>query len=110
MLPTQEIVISTNNDSTHKIYIIEDKSQFYSEIVFYDALTDSKYFIANLGYCNSISDAFDVAYKWVFDCSTKKNQSILKINNPCNCELLSLDEQQKIVYRYGISVQVEVNA
>lgn len=54
-------------------------------------------------------NAFEVLFANIVKYAKKNNYNFTKINNPCNCELLSVEEQKNLLSQFNIDAEVTVN-
>jgi len=114
MIPLQEIVVHTDKNAFFQVHLVKptDAAPFSIE-VFVDDSELSPPFRSKLPLppqqFTCATDAFEHALTLVMEYSAKHGYSITLINNPCNCEFLSEQEQQAVVEKAGLSLQVQVN-
>lgn len=113
VIPIQEVDIYSDNKikiSAH--VVVPNQSKAAAEVVIYDPNYNDLYSsYQTIGQYNSAKEAYeaiiDASQKYI----SKSGGLINRINNPCNTEFVTQQEQQNIVNSKSIaSVQVEVNA
>ena len=113
MIPLQEVDVHTDKKVFYKVHLLAPNgvAPFFTEILVYDSDFDPP-FQSNVSFhqqFNNASDAFNHALNWVNGYSAKHGYTINRVNNPCNCEFLSQQDQQVIVQSAGFKIQVQVN-
>ena len=53
--------------------------------------------------------AFEALFANIVKYTEKYNYNFTKINNPCNCELLSVEEQTNLLSQFNIDAEVTAN-
>lgn len=126
MIPLQEIEISTDKNISYYAHIEahSEGKYFISEVVIHCSLDPCKYSscghqfspllgspgeLANCPKFNTAKDAFIYALKWIIGDCAENNYTIEYINNPCNCEFLSRENQLAIVNDAGLKIPIRVN-
>ena len=61
-------------------------------------------------HCNSAISAFEAIINKTNQYIAKSGGSIFRINNPCNTQFVSREQQQKIISSKSIDIKIEVNA
>ncbi|WP_324647446.1 hypothetical protein [Acinetobacter sp. MD2] len=54
-------------------------------------------------------NAFEALFANIVKYAEKYNYNFTKINNPCNCELLSVEKQKNLLSQFNIDAEVTVN-
>lgn len=113
MIPLQEVDIHTDKKVFYKVHLVAPTgaAPFFTEVLVYDSEFVPP-FQSNVSFhqqFNTANDAFTHSLNWVKGYSAKHGYTINRINNPCNCEFLSQQNQQGIVNAVGITLQVQVN-
>ncbi|MEG0693377.1 MAG: hypothetical protein RR444_09895 [Oscillospiraceae bacterium] len=54
-------------------------------------------------------NAFEALFANIVKYAEKDNYNFTKINNPCNCELLSVEKQKNLLSQFNIDAEVTVN-
>ena len=113
MIPLQEVDIHTDKKVFYKVHLVAPTgaAPFFAEVLVYDS-DFAPPFQSNVSFhqqFNTASDAFAHSLAWVNGYSTKNGYTINRINNPCNCEFLSQQDQQAVVKAAGLTPQVQVN-
>jgi hypothetical protein len=113
MIPIQEVDIYSNNKIKISAHIVvPHQSRTAAEVVIYDPNYNVLYSsYQTIGQYGSAKDAYeaiiDASQKYI----SKSGGVITRINNPCNTEFVTKQDQQIIIDSKSISnVQVEVNA
>ena len=114
MVPLQEIDVHTDRKAFFKLHIVSPTkaAPFIPEVLVYDQDFSPPYqmSVAFPQQFPTAPDAFEHALSWVITYCQRLSYKIIRINNPCNCEFLDhVPDQQAIVSRHGLAVQVEKN-
>lgn len=113
MIPLQEIDVQTDKNVFYKLHLVAPTGgvPFFIEVFIYDSEFVPP-FQSNVSFRQQFADAtaaFAHALKWVKGYSATHGYNLSCINNPCNCEFLSQQEQQAIVNAAGLTLNVQVN-
>jgi hypothetical protein len=113
MIPIQEVDIYSDNKikiSAH--VVVPSQSKAAAEVVIYDPNYNDLYSsYQTIGQYGSAKEAYEAIIEASKIYISKSGGSIYRINNPCNTEFVTQQEQQNIVNSKSIdNVQVEVNA
>lgn len=113
MIPIQEVDIYSDNNIKISAHVIApNQSIAAAEVVIYDQNYNYLYSsYQTIGQYGSVKEAYeaiiDASQKYI----SKSGGTINRINNPCNTEFVTKQEQQIIIDSKSIAnVQVEVNA
>ncbi|HAT1514754.1 TPA: hypothetical protein I8W54_003125 [Morganella morganii] len=112
MIPIQEIdIYSDNNIKISAHIIVPNKSMMSAEFVIYDPNYNDLYSsYQTIGQYNSAQKAYEAIIDASQTYISKSGGTITRINNPCNTEFVSQQDQQIIINSKSIAnVQVEVN-
>lgn len=112
MIPIQEVdIYSDNNIKISARVIVPNKSIAAAEVVIYDQNYNYLYSShQTVGQYGSAKDAYEAIIDTSRKYISKTGGAINRINNPCNTEFVTKQEQQIIIDSKSIAnVQVEVN-
>jgi len=86
-------------------------SSFYAEVVLHDSEFQPP-FSSSITFRQQFQDekaAYEQAISWVKGHAEKYGYPIVRINNPCNCEFVEIEDQETIVTKLGLNVPVQKN-
>jgi hypothetical protein len=114
MRPVQDVIVITKNGGQLAFHIYPDSNgKTFSANVLHrepnSALEDASVFAVAVA-ANGAEEAFGECMRYVVNLCEYRNDEVLSINNPCNCEFVSLGQQQALVNRRIPTIQVTVNA
>lgn len=113
MIPLQEIDFHAAEKVFYKVHLVAPTgaAPFFAEVLVYDSEFVPPY-QSNVTFrqgFQSAAAAFGHVLDWVKAHSVKHGYTVNRLDNPCNCEFLARDVQQKSVQTAGLSLQVQVN-
>lgn len=113
MIPIQEVDIYSDNRikiSAH--VVVPNQSKAAAEIVIYDPNYNELYSAYHpIGEYSSAKEAFEAIIVASQKHISQSGGSIKRVNNPCNTEFVTQQDQQDVIDSKSIgNVQVEVNA
>ncbi len=118
MIPLQEFHFYLNTTENQRFVIMNeikkaDNGQFSAWIGFPQGLPTD--IIINIS-LTALPDMYDTALNafeallvGIVKYAEKHNYIFTKINNPCNCELLSVEEQKNLLIQSNIEAELTVN-
>lgn len=113
MIPIQDVdIYSDNNIKISARVIVPNKSIATAEVVIYDQNYNDLYSSHQvIGQYGSAQEAYEAIIEASQKYISKSGGTINRINNPCNTEFVTKQEQQIIINSKSVAnVQVEVNA
>ena len=113
MIPLQEVDVHTTKNVLYKAQIIRPSgsSSFYAEVVLHDSEFQPP-FSSSVTFRQQFQDekaAYQQVISWVQEHAQKYDYPIERINNPCNCEFIEIEDQKMITARLGLNVMVQKN-
>lgn len=113
MIPIQDVEFQTDKNVFYKLHLVAHNGEapFLIELFIYDSKFVSPFQPEKLSdrRFNDAKDAFAHALQWVTRYNAEHGYNLSSINNPCNCEFLSQQEQQAIVNAADLTLNVQVN-
>jgi len=113
MIPVQDIEISAENGKKMRIMLRSHGGGFFVSLQ--ELITDGSFaglysdFSSPLFRFYDAKTAFEYGVKSLIVYLSYSSDEISKVNNPCNCELLSDKDQQSVLNGLGVSVVPTVN-
>lgn len=115
MVPIQEVDIYTDGDVFFKMQIVARPTKgctIFIEVLVNESESNRRplprLFTLDQEFQDSEA-AFAYGLRWLIEYSTNHSYTITRINNPCNCEFLSQEQQQQLVQSAGLRIQIQVN-
>jgi hypothetical protein len=113
MATLQDIDISTNNKKKMRIILRNQDSGFFVSLqeLITDGFDKGLYFEFSSPpfKFNDANTAFDYAVKALRLFLSYDKADIESVNNPCNCQLLSLLQQQSVLSSVGLTILPSLN-
>jgi hypothetical protein len=113
LIPLQEVDVHTSKNVFYKAQIIRPtgSSSFYAEVVLHDSEFQPP-FSSSVTFRRQFQDekaAYEQVISWVKGHTEKYGYPIDRINNPCNCEFIEIEDQKAIIGKLGLNVPVQKN-
>ncbi len=111
MVPIQEIDIYTNNDIKFSAHIIvPHDSPVGAEVITYDPAINKFYSsYQSVGKFKTSLEAFEEILLVCNKYASTNNGIINRLNNPCNTEFISKEQQDDILSSQNLSITADVN-
>ena len=114
MAPIQEVVVRTDKAAWLTLHIIKasTSSPFTAEVLAFEPAFNPNYssLFSVAGSFDTAEAAFEATFKWVIQFCQTRQHLVTYINNPCNCEFLPAQTQQRVAQQQGVNIAVTVNA
>lgn len=114
MQTVQEIEVhaDANAKTTVCITFHADSNSFGSEVVILDQISDplTETLVDFGSDFQTAGDAFEAALHWIAQWSADRDLPIIRINNPYDCDLISVDDEVLVARRCGVEAPVTATA
>jgi hypothetical protein len=113
MVPLQDIDISTKNKKRMRVMLRSQNDGFFVSLQ--ELISDGTYgglyseFSSPLFKFKDAKVAFEYAIKAIRLFLSYSSDDVVAVNNPCNCELLSYQDQQQVLSALNIMITPTVN-